>query len=90
MPLTPAQIERANRVLSGPLPALQVNPDVQDGVVQDCLETLAQATEDFLHVIGSCMEVQADCGVNVKAVARLLWLQGNLFEVYRALAEKRP
>lgn len=90
MPLTQAQIDRANSVLSGPLPALQVIPDVDDLKIRDFLETLAQSTEDFLHVIGSCMEVQADCGVDVKAVARLLWLQGNLFELYRALSERQP
>lgn len=90
MPLTQAQMDRANNVLSGPLQALQVKPDVLDGTVADTAETLAQFTEDFFHVIGSCVEVQADCGVDHKAVARLLWLHGNLFELYRALVDKRP
>lgn len=90
MPLTQSQIERANRVLSGPLAALVVKPDVSDGDVSDTTDTLAQFVEDFLHVVGSSLEVQDDCGVDVKAVARTIWLTGNLFKAYRALMEKRP
>lgn len=90
MPLTPAQIERANRVLYGSLPALQVNPDALDGTIADTAESLAQFFEDFCHVIGSSVEVMDDCGVDHKAVARLLWLHGNLFALLRALSEKRP
>jgi hypothetical protein len=92
MSLFPAEIaERANNVLRGPLTALVVKPDVMPSEIEETCETLLNATIDLMHVIGSSLEVQAECGVDGKAVARLIWLHGNLLELYAALrGEPRP
>lgn len=86
MSLSPEIVERANKVLSGPLPALVVNPDVSPISVTDTCSMLLDGAIDVLHVMGSALEVQEDaCCVDGKAVARLLWLHGNLLELYAAL-----
>ena len=90
MPLSPEVIARAERALSGPFSILRVNPDATDVSIRDACETLADALHDFLSIVGSCADSQAVNSLDPHALARLLWLHGNLFALYRALVEKRP
>lgn len=92
MSLSPEAVERANKILFGLMPALEIDPHASPIAVTDTCSMLLDGAIDVLHVVGSAMDVLEDtCGMDRKAVARLLWLHGNLLELYAALREEpRP
>ena len=90
MPLTSAQIERAQAALDGPFSFLRIDPHLCDVGLADARATLADYLQDHLSVLGSCCEAQTRSGIDPKALARLIWMQGHWFALYRALVEQRP
>lgn len=90
MPLSPQVIERANAALSDPFSILRVDPEASDLNVADTCDTLADGLHDFLSVVGACADARTLNSIDPNALARLMWLHGRLFALYRVLMERRP
>lgn len=89
MPLSPEIIERANSILDGPITVLRLNPNATDLDIADTAEYLADYVQDFMHVCGSCLEFQDKSAATGPQLARLLFMNARLFELYRVLTDKQ-